>query len=73
MTEASKQRNKSNDRPQDALWELHDLAAWFGIGEATAYRMASDPTFPKAVRPRPRVRRWVPEEVKRWASARRDC
>jgi predicted DNA-binding transcriptional regulator AlpA len=57
--------------PDDRLWSITDIAAWLHVADATAYRVAASPTFPKSVRTGKACRRWIPAEVKKWAERQR--
>lgn len=64
-------RAKRLPPPEDRLWTIGDVAAWLHVGEATAYRVAADPAFPRSIRIAKSCRRWIPTEIKRWAERQR--
>jgi hypothetical protein len=54
----------------DSLWDVAGIAAYLVLEPKTVRDVVVHrEDFPKPVFPtgRPRVRRWVPEEVRRWA------
>ena len=56
---------------QDRLWTKQDLLNYFGVGLTTLdSSIISHVTFPKAVKASQSMR-WIPEEVKTWASRNR--
>lgn len=59
-------------KPQtDSLWRIDDIADYFRVSRSTAFTLAAGPSFPRSIKPLPKVRRWVPVEVKKWAERQR--
>ncbi len=58
--------------PPDRLWTVGDVAAYFHVGETTAYQITADPDFPAAVIVAKSVRRYVPREVIAYATRHRE-
>lgn len=53
----------------ESLWTIQDVAVYFNIKPPTAYKLVNRPNFPPAVIVVDR--RWVPEEVKKYALRQR--
>jgi len=57
----------------ERLWTIDDIGEYFRAGKDAVYRsVVCKPDFPKAIKPEGFGRRWVPEEVKKWAMRKRD-
>jgi predicted DNA-binding transcriptional regulator AlpA len=57
----------------DRLWTIDDIGEYFRASSTSVYRrVVCKPDFPKAIKPEGFGRRWVPEEVKKWAMRKRD-
>lgn len=57
--------------PDMRLWTIDDIAGFLDIGKSTAYQLAAKPTFPRSIRLTGKVRRWSPDEVRRWTMEQR--
>lgn len=59
-------------RREDRLWSAKDVAYFFNVGDTTArQQIIADPGFPKAVKIGKTEKRYVPEEVKKFAERKR--
>lgn len=60
---------------EEKLWKVTDIAEYLNLSPGTCYNsVVSREEFPVALNPIPgsRSRRWIPEEVRKWARNRRE-
>ena len=56
----------------DRLWDIDDIAYFFGVGRSKAHEIKSHPRFPRPVKPYPGSHpKYLPEEVKDFARRQR--
>lgn len=56
----------------ERLWTIEDLEEYFQASRDRIYRaVVCKPDFPPAIKPDGFGKRWVPEEVKKWAMTKR--
>jgi hypothetical protein len=54
------------------LWDIEDIAYFFGVDKSKAHEIKSHPKFPRPVKPYPGSHpKYLPEEVKDFAKKQR--
>jgi predicted DNA-binding transcriptional regulator AlpA len=54
------------DTVKQGMWSLRDIMAFRGVGRSTAYKIVSQPDFPKADRSGGTHPRWFADEVRNY-------